>query len=107
MSARESVFEGKLVKELEDLFPGAFVLKMFPGYIQGFPDRLILHGDKWAAFEVKRYTLASHQPNQNYYIDVLNKMSYASFVYPKNKEVFLDEIQRALRITRTARLLRR
>ena len=97
---REVVFERKLIRELGYLFPGSFVLKMYPGYIQGFPDRLMIWEDRWAAFETKRYATALHQPNQDHYIRLLNRMSYAKFVYPENKEVFLDEIQRSLRTHR-------
>lgn len=100
MPVRESIFEKRLVNDLEKMFPGAIVLKIFPGYIQGFPDRLMIFKNTWAAFEVKRYRNAPHQPNQDYYIDLLNKMSFADFVYPQNKEVFLDEIQRAFRSIR-------
>lgn len=106
MPPTEKIFERHLIEELEELFPGAFVLKMFPGYIQGFPDRLIIYNDRWAAFEVKRTMHSRHQPNQAHYINLLDTMSYASFVYPENKEVFLHEIQRAFRISRAARLLR-
>lgn len=107
MPQRESIFEKNLVQTILEMFPGSYVLKMFPGYIQGFPDRLIIYQDHWAALEVKRTKFSSHQPNQDYYIDTLNRMSYARFVYPENKEDVLHEIQRAFRINRTARLLKR
>lgn len=103
----ESKFEYDLVREILDLFPGSIVLKNDANNLQGFPDRLILFEDKWAAFEVKAYKEARHRPNQDYYVKELNKMSYASFVYPENKEVFLHELQQAFRPGRPARLFKR
>lgn len=102
----ESKFQSDLISELKELYPGCIILKNDPNYIQGFPDILILYGDRWAAFEVKRSKNSSHRPNQEYYIMVLNDMSYATFVYPQNKEVFLHELQQALRPRRSARNFR-
>jgi hypothetical protein len=102
----ESVFKTKLIRDLHRQFPGAIILKNDPGYIQGIPDHIILFGTHWAAFEAKAFEKAHKQPNQKYYIDLLNEMSYASFVYPENKEIFLDELQHALRPSRVARISR-
>jgi len=103
----ESKFEVSLIKELLRLYPGAIILKNDPNLTQGFPDRLLLFKDKWAAFEIKAYETARHRQNQDYYIDVLNTMSYASFVYPENKESFLYELQYALRPSRATRIFKR
>lgn len=92
----ESKFQAQLINELEQLFPGCVVIKTDANYIQGFPDLLILHNTRWAALEGKKSATANVQPNQPYYIDLLNSMSYASFIYPENKEVVLDELQQAL-----------
>jgi hypothetical protein len=102
--ARESAFERELVDELLRRFPGAVILKNDSGLIQGIPDRLILYGDRWAAFEVKNGPSARRQQNQDYYIKLLNQMSFAAFVYPQNKEWFLHELQRALRPHRGTRI---
>ena len=96
VSVKESKFQEKLVKELKKVFPNSIVLKNDPNYIQGFPDIMVLNGSKWAALECKRSDSETHQPLQDYYVKLLNNMSYAAFVYPENKEVVLDEIQRAL-----------
>lgn len=92
----ERVFQANLIKKLKDIFPGCIVLKNDPNYLQGFPDLLILYGGRWAALECKRSEIASRRPNQEYYIDILNSMSYASFVYPENEEDVLNDIQQAL-----------
>ena len=95
--AKESDFQGELIEEIKEEFKGCIVLKNDPNYIQGFPDLTILYGPKWAVLEAKRSKDAKHRPNQDYYVQVCNDMSYSSFIYPENKEVILDELRVALR----------
>lgn len=95
-SKLERDFQAKLIKEIKNEFPGCMVMKTDPTYIQGLPDLLILHNDKWAALEVKRSAKASKRPNQDYYVDKMNDMSFASFIYPENKEDVLDELRKTL-----------
>lgn len=97
MDLLESKFKSDLIKDILRQFPGAFVLKTYANQIQGIPDNIVIFGRHWAAFEAKRSQFSSHRPNQDYYINVLNQMSYATFVYPQNKEVFLEKLQQALR----------
>lgn len=92
----ESKFQAKLVKRIKQELPGCVVLKNDSEYIQGIPDLLILHGDRWAALECKRSAKATHRPNQDYYVDKMNRMSFAAFVYPENEEEVLDGLQQAL-----------
>ncbi len=100
----ESKFQGKLIKEIKELLPGCVVLKNDPTYIQGIPDLLILHNDKWAALECKQCLGARQQPNQVYWADKLNKMSMARFIYPGNKEEILNELQQSLSTRRPTRV---
>lgn len=93
----ESHFQSELIKELKEEFPGCIVLKNDPDYIQGIPDLLIMYGSKWAALECKRSANASKRPNQKYYVDKMNEMSYAAFISPENKEEVLHDLQSALR----------
>lgn len=79
------------------IFPGCIVMKTDPNYIQGIPDLLILWNDKWATLEVKRSSKATQRPNQNYYVELMNNMSFSSFIFPENKEEVLDELQRSFR----------
>lgn len=95
--AKESDFQSKLIKNIKALFPGCVVLKNDPNYIQGIPDLLILYRDQWAMLECKRSKNSSHRPNQNYYVDILDEMSYAAFVYPENREDILNELQQTFR----------
>ena len=90
-SRLESGFQDKLRDEIKELFPGCMIFKM--DQIQGIPDMLILHGDKWASLENKRSAKAKHQPNQDYYVGKMNDMSFSRFVYPENKDEVLDELK--------------
>ena len=92
---RESDFQKDLIKEIKRRFPEAIVLKNDASYKQGIPDLTIYYKDKWACLECKAYKTAHHQPNQDYYISKMNEMSFASFVYPENKEDILDAMEQA------------
>lgn len=89
---RESRFQSALVKEIEERYPGCIVNKNDPTHRQGFPDLLILCGDKWATLECKRSPDEHHQPNQDYWVGRLDKMSYSAFVFPENKDIVLKEL---------------
>lgn len=93
----ETKFKTKLIKELKALFPGCMVFHLDPSEMQGIPDLLILYGNKWAALEGKRKWNASHRPNQDYYVELLKKMSYAAFIFPENKETILNELQQTFK----------
>ena len=90
----ESKFQANLKKEIKSRFPGCYVLKTDPTDIQGIPDLLILHKDKWASLEVKQSAKAHHRPNQDYRVNEMNEMSYSAFVYPENKEEVLNDLAR-------------
>lgn len=96
MATPEGTFKANLKKDLKQMFPGCIVTQMDPNDIQGIPDLLILYNDKWATLECKRSSKASHRPNQNYYVEKMNDMSYSSFIFPENKEAVLNELQQAL-----------
>lgn len=89
---RENEFQAKLKKELKQQFPGCIVTKLDSGDIQGIPDLLILYKDKWATLENKRNAKASKRPNQEYYVNKMNEMSFSRFIYPENKEEVLNEL---------------
>lgn len=91
----ESGFQDSLKDELEALFPGCMIFKM--EQIQGIPDLLILYRDKWASLECKRGTQSVHQPNQDYYVDLMNNMSFSRFIDKNNKEEVLRELQETFR----------
>ena len=93
----ENKFQSKLIKELKKIFPGCIVMKNDSSYIQGIPDLLILYKNKWASLEVKKSANASKRPNQQYYVDLMNKMSFARFVSPENKKEVLDELRKTFK----------
>lgn len=97
MSKLERDFQAKLIKEVKERFPGSIVLKNDSSYIQGIPDLLVLYRDKWASLEVKRSTKASRRPNQKYYVDLMDEMSFSRFICPENKEEVLHELESTFR----------
>ena len=94
----ESGFQDKLRDELKELFPGCLIFKM--DQIQGLPDLLVLYKDKWASLECKRGTRSKKQPNQEYYVDLMNNMSFSRFINKNNKEEVLRELQQTFRSRR-------
>lgn len=102
----ENRFKTKLVKELEEMFPGCIVTHLDPNEIQGIPDLLILYGDQWATLEGKKSARESHRPNQDYYVNLMNEMSFSAFIYPENKEEVLYDLQQAFSVGRDARISR-
>lgn len=93
----ESKFQAKLIKKLKEMFEGCIVMKNDSGYIQGIPDLLVLYKDKWAALECKKSAKAKRQPNQEYYVQKMGEMSFASFISPENEEEVLNDLQRTFR----------
>lgn len=91
-SRLESGFQDKLIKELKELFPGCMVFKM--DQLQGIPDLLVLYGKTWFSLENKKSANAKRQPNQEYYVDLMNKMSFSRFICPENKDEVLKELKR-------------
>lgn len=94
---KENKFQANLKKELKEMFPGCIITKLDSGDIQGIPDLLILYKDKWATLENKRNAKATKQPNQEYYVDKMNEMSFSRFIYPENKDVVLSELKNRFR----------
>ncbi|MET0786548.1 MAG: hypothetical protein ABWY25_07580 [Paenisporosarcina sp.] len=100
----ESQYQTRLIKRLRQLLPECIILKNDPTYMQGVPDILILFGDRWAMLEIKLTGDSSYQPNQEYYVGLLNEMSFAAFVNPQNEEDVLYDLQFALGLVRPSRI---
>lgn len=94
---RENAYQARVIRRIEERLPGALVLKNDSDLRQGISDLLVLFCRRWGALEVKISEFSPVQPNQAYYIDLLNNMSYAAFIYPGNEAEILDELERALR----------
>ena len=93
----ESKFQKSLIKEIKERFPGSVVMKNDSNYIQGIPDLTILYKDKWATLEVKDKESAKHRPNQDYYVNEMNNMSFSRFIFPENKEEVLNDLERSFK----------
>lgn len=98
----EKDFQKELIQDLKERFPGALIYKNETK--QGLPDLTILYQKRWALLECKKSKNAAHQPNQDYYVELANNMSYASFVYPENKGDVLNALEQALRPHRKTRI---
>jgi len=97
---RESQYQASLIRTIKNLLPGCIVLKGPSDYIQGIPDLIILYGPSWAALEVKKSENEPHQPNQDYYVEMMNEMSFASFIYPENNQLVLNNMINYLKYSR-------
>ena len=75
------------------MFPGCIVTKLDSGDIQGIPDLLVLYKNKWATLENKKSKDAPKRPNQEYYVEKMNDMSFSRFIYPENKDEVLNELK--------------
>ena len=95
-------FQEELIDDLERLFPEAIILRGNSATRRGVTDLIVLNGDRWAGLESKRSENAKRQPLQDYYVDRMNAMSYASFVSPENKEQVLNELQQSLKPSRAS-----
>lgn len=103
MGNLESGFQSDLIKEIKKMFPGCLVIKQNAGYIQGIPDLLILYRNKWASLECKRSATASKRPNQEFYVNKMNEMSFARIIFPENKEEVLNELVQKFKPARKTR----
>lgn len=87
----ESSFQSEVIHELKRMWPDSVVRKNPPGYDNGFPDIVAYVGDTWGMFECKRSEHERHRPNQDWWVERLNEMSFARFIFPENKDEVLRE----------------
>lgn len=106
-SKLERDYQAGLIKRLNELFPGCVIVKNDSGYQQGILDLTIFYRDRYALLEVKAHENSREQPNQRYFVEKFNEMSFAAFIYPENEDEVLDELQRAFRSRRKARVPQR
>lgn len=93
----ERDFQSNLIKEIKDRFPGCVVTKLDSSHIQGIPDLLILYRNRWATLECKKGSKEKKQPNQEYYVNKMNEMSFSRFIFPENKEEVLNDLQQTFK----------
>lgn len=92
---RESTYQAGLITRITARFPGCLVLKNDTSYLQGIPDLTVFFGPMWAMLEVKASADAPVQPNQPYYVELCNGMSFSAFIFPENEREVLDALQLA------------
>lgn len=101
-------YKASLIKELKLRFPGCVLFNLDPNTThQGILDLLILFNDRWAMLEVKAAINSPCQPNQPYWTDFYNKLSFAAFICPEIEEEVLDELQRSFSSRRRSRVSQR
>lgn len=92
---KESVYQARLIKKLKTLFPDCIIMKNDSSYAPGIPDLTVLFKNKWAMLEIKASSKSKEQPNQKYYVEKLDELSFAAFIFPENEEEVLNELQHA------------
>lgn len=98
----ETVYRRELIKKIERRLPGCFITKNDPSENQGIPDILILFRNMWGMLEIKMFEDAPKQPNQPYYVEKFNEMSFASFINPQNEDQVLNDLQFSFGVGREA-----
>jgi len=91
----ERDYQPGLIERISMRFPGCYVLKNDEQYLPGIPDLTILYGSNWAVLEVKRSANEKYQPNQEWYLEELGRMSFTATIFPENEEEVLDALQAA------------
>ena len=90
--ALESKFKKHLKERMELTFPGCIVVHLDPNDIQGIPDLCIFYGEKWATLEGKRSISSNKQPNQEYYVNQMNEMSFSRFIFPEIENEVMEDL---------------
>lgn len=92
----ERDYQRGLIHRIRERLPDCIVFKNDPNYKQGVPDLTVFYNDRWATLEVKKSSRASKRPNQDYYVNQMNEMSFSAFIYSENEEETLDAMERSL-----------
>jgi hypothetical protein len=91
----EAQYQAKLIPKLKETFPGCVLIKNDPNYQQGILDWTLLYGERWAMLEVKASARSRKQPNQDYFVQQLDAMSFAAFIYPENEAEVIGALEQA------------
>lgn len=100
MPRLERDYQAGLITRIERRFCGAVVRKH--EIQQGWPDLLILWGPNWAMLETKRKPPGpdDFEPNQEWWIEEFDNMSFSACIYPENEEEVLNALEQAFRARR-------
>lgn len=106
----ERVYQPKFIKRLRREFPGIVIIKNDTDYQQGFPDWTLLYHQCWAVLEIKRKRprpgTSDFEPNQEWFIEELDKLCFSACVYPENEEEIIDALKSIFSSRRSSRLSR-
>jgi hypothetical protein len=102
MGKLENSYKVGLKTRIRLRFPGCIILHNDPNHMQGVPDLLVLFGKTWAMLEVKKSSRAPKQANQEHWIRIFGKMSFAAFIEPSNEGEVLDAMESAFGLAREA-----
>lgn len=95
MAQSEAQYQSRVIKKIKKRFDGCVVLKNDSGYQQGIPDWTILYGPYWATLEIKASEKSARQPNQEYFVTQLDRMSFSAFIFPENEEEVFSALEQA------------
>lgn len=98
MPRLERDYQAGLIDRMERRFPYAYIRKH--EIQQGWPDLLFLAPGFWAILEVKRERPTSpddFEPNQEWWIEEFDDMSFSACIYPENEEEVLHALEQAFR----------
>lgn len=98
----EAAVQARFVKRLRKTFgEDVIILKNDTGFLQGIMDLTVILPGFIAFIEVKPYVGAPYEPNQEYYLDLVDRLGFFSCtLWPENEEEVFDVIQRASRVGR-------
>lgn len=92
----EASYRSELIRRIQRRWPRCVILPTNPQRRQGICDIVILFDRCWAMLEIKREPNARRRPNQEFYVDQFNGMSFAAFIYPEIEDEVLDDLQSTL-----------
>lgn len=106
MARREREYQPGLIKRIENLFRHELLNDDEDVYVrkidvqQGWPDLLILAPGFWALLEVKKEepTASDFEPNQEWWIERFDRMSFSACIYPENEQEVLHALSQAFGI---------
>lgn len=101
---QERDYQTGLIKKIRRDLSGCLILKNNSAYLQGVPDLTIFYGPRWGMLEVKpkkpRPGTDDFEPNQEWYIEEIDKMSFCRCIYPSNEREVLRGLYKTLRSIR-------
>lgn len=88
----ESKYRKELEARISGALPGCLILRNNAKEIQGICDIVVFYGERYGFLEIKVSENAPVQPNQTYYVNWLDEMSFAAFIYPENEYQILSDL---------------